>query len=86
MLGCELVVPNNSQYLPSLGAAALAFRQAGWCGEYASLCQKFKGLQEGETFLPNGELRMHYDAQYAKYKRIYPAIAPLFADESGSVI
>jgi xylulokinase len=78
VLQCELVVPKDSQYLPSLGAAALGFQQLGWSGDYASLCHTFKGQQQAESFTPSSTLKHYYERQYAKYKRLYPALAPLF--------
>jgi len=80
VLGCELVVPKDSQYLPSLGAAALGFRHAGWSADYAEICRKFKSLGVAETYLPDESLGAYYDRQYEKFKRIYPAVAPLFAE------
>ncbi|MFC4302192.1 xylulokinase [Cohnella boryungensis] len=80
VLGCELVVPKDSQYLPSLGAAALGFRLAGWGSDYAAICRAFKGLGIAETYVPDESLRERYDRQYERFKRIYPAVAPLFAE------
>jgi len=80
VIGCELAVPNDSQYLPSLGAAALGFRHAGWRGNYSSLAETFKELKEATVYEPNEKLRPFYDRKYEKYTRIYPAVAPLFAD------
>lgn len=79
VLGCELVVPKDSQYLPSLGAAALGFRHAGWSQDYSSLCRTFKGLQKAEVYSPNTSLKAYYERQYDKYKRFYYAVAPLFS-------
>ncbi|WP_276356482.1 xylulokinase [Cohnella caldifontis] len=79
-LGCEIAVPEDSQYLPSLGAAALGFRHAGWSGDFAAICRKYKGLGTVETFAPDEALRAYYDRQYGKFKKIYPAVAPLFAE------
>ncbi len=80
VLGCELVVPKDSQYLPSLGAAALGFRHAGWSEDYSSAGRAFKELKNATVYEPDEKLRAHYDRQYEKYKRMYPAVAPLFAE------
>lgn len=80
VLGCELVVPQDSQYLPSLGAAALGFRQMGWSAGYAELCRTFRSLGMAQSYSPDERLRLYYDRQYEKFKRIYPAMAPLFAE------
>ncbi|WP_372632445.1 FGGY-family carbohydrate kinase [Cohnella sp.] len=80
VFGCELAVPKDSQFLPSLGAAALGFRHAGWSGDYSSLGQIFKGLKEAVVYAPDETLRAYYDRQYKKYERIYPAVSPLFVE------
>jgi len=80
VLGCELVVPQDSQYLPSLGAAALGFRQMGWSAGYAELCGSFRSLGMAQSYAPDERLRSYYDRQYEKFKRMYPAMAPLFVE------
>jgi xylulokinase len=80
ILGCELIVPKDAQYLPSLGAAALGFKQAGWREGYAEICRMFKSIGKAETYAPNEGLQTYYDKQYAKFKRIYPSVAPLFTE------
>ena len=78
VLQCDLAVPKDSQYLPSLGAAALGFRQAGRSNDYASLCRTLKGQQQAEVYSPSTALKDYYERQFDKYKRFYPAVAPLF--------
>lgn len=79
VLQCELVVPEDSQFLPSIGAAMLGFSRLGWGGDYASLCEKVKAGRKFERFVPNPELAAFYNRQYEKFKRLYPALAPVFA-------
>jgi xylulokinase len=78
VLQCELVVPEDSQYLPSIGAAMLGFVSAGWATDYGSLSASIRSAQKYETFAPNRSLADYYDRQFAKYKKLYPALAPVF--------
>ncbi|MFD0713001.1 FGGY-family carbohydrate kinase [Paenibacillus sp. GCM10027626] len=79
VLQCELVVPEDSQFLPSIGAAILGFSTLGWGSDYAALCAKLKAAQKVESFKPDASLAEYYDKQFQKYKQLYPLLAPMFA-------
>ncbi|MCM1284270.1 MAG: xylulokinase [Roseburia sp.] len=61
---------------PAYGAAILA---AVACGEYADIgtCVE-QTVRQTETIKPNLKAAADYDAQYRKYKQIYPALEPVF--------
>lgn len=79
VLQCELVVPEDSHYLPSIGAAMLGFSQLGWSGNIEEICGKLKAAQQVETFRPNQEWAKYYSKQADKYNVMYSQLAPLFA-------
>ncbi len=78
VLQCELVVPDDSQYLPSIGAALLGFAHLGWGDELGELCGRIKAAQAVQTFTPDAALADYYDKQFARYKRMYAHLQPLF--------
>lgn len=78
VLQCELVVPDDSQYLPSIGAAVLGFPKLGWGEDFEALCGMLKAGQSVETFKPNRDFADYYGRQFDKYKRMYAQLAPLY--------
>ena len=61
---------------PGYGGAMLS---AVACGEYASVEEAAEKLvRVTETVSPNPELAARYEAQYRKFKAIYPCVKPLF--------
>ncbi|MFC5404579.1 xylulokinase [Cohnella soli] len=78
VLQVELAVPEDSQFLPSLGAAALGFRHVGWGDSYETIARATRASQRAKTYTPNDALGDYYNRQFQKYKRFYPAVAPLF--------
>lgn len=78
VLQCELVVPDDSQYLPSIGAALLGFPQLGWGDELGELCGRVKSAQAVQTFTPNAALAAYYSKQFERYKMMYAQLQPLF--------
>ncbi len=66
----------ESEEGPAMGGAMLA---AVACGEYESVEQiAAKMVKIVDTVEPEAELVAKYDAQYAKFKEIYPACKPLY--------
>lgn len=78
VLQCELVVPKDSQFLPTIGAAILGFPKLGWGTDFERLCDKIKSAQQMEAYKPNKELADYYNKQYNKYKQLYTHLSPLF--------
>lgn len=79
VLQCELVVPADSHYLPSIGAAMLGFPKLGWCRDIGEICGKAKAAQKVESFRPNPESADYYSKQSEKYNLMYTQLSPLFA-------
>jgi xylulokinase len=65
-----------SEQGPGLGGAMLA---AVACGEYASVGEIAEKLVKVDKAIrPDEEIAARYEAQYQKFRQIYPAIKPLF--------
>ena len=76
VLGIPLDMVKTEQG-PGYGGAMLAM--VG-CGAYGSVQAAADALVEiASTTEPDSELTARYEAQYQKYKRIYPAMRELFA-------
>lgn len=78
VLGVEVVVPQESQYLPALGAAATAFVRFGWAESYAAFARNVLGGFPAERYSPDARSVEIYDRAYAKYVKLYPALADVF--------
>ncbi len=75
VLRMELTVPVSEQG-PGMGGAMLAMVA---CGEYESVEAVCKALvRVAETVSPEAELTERYEAQYRKFRAIYPAMRELF--------
>ncbi|BBH23094.1 gluconate kinase [Paenibacillus baekrokdamisoli] len=75
----EVIVPQDSQYLPSMGAAALGFIHIGWEQSYFEFCQSSLSLQNSIRYVPNEKNTSHYKKKYKKYSMLYPALEPIFS-------
>ncbi|WP_080833839.1 xylulokinase [Cohnella massiliensis] len=78
IFGFEIAVPGEAQYLPSAGAAALAFAAVGWTGDYREAVDRLGRDRQEEIFVPDPELIAHYERKYERYKLLYPALEALF--------
>ncbi|SEF66670.1 FGGY-family carbohydrate kinase [Paenibacillus sp. UNC499MF] len=85
VFGTEVSVPSESQFLPCLGAALLGFPGMGWESSYKRLCEQFKSKRNSETFSPNAAHKAHYESKYARYLKLYPALAPVFRQAAPEV-
>ena len=66
----------ESEEGPGYGAAILA---AVGCGEYADVEEAAGRLVKiVDTIVPEPELVDRYEAQYGKFRRIYPAVKELY--------
>jgi xylulokinase len=78
IFGLDVYVPDESQYLPSMGAAALGFIRLGWDASYPDFSRRLIASQKVECYTPNGELSSHYEQKYRKYTMLYPALEATF--------
>ena len=66
----------ESEEGPAMGGAMLA---AVACGEYASVEEIAEKLVHVvDTVEPEPEIAAKYEARYAQFKEIYPALKPVF--------
>lgn len=77
VLNCELEEPLSEQG-PGMGAAMLAMVA---CGEYADVRECCDSLScVSATVKPEPELVAKYETRYQQFKKIYPAVRPLFPE------
>ncbi len=77
VLGIELQIPEAEEG-PGYGGAMLAMV---CCGAYKDAASCAKALVRTKyTVEPDPAIAERYDAQYSKYKKIYPAMRSLFAE------
>ncbi|SHE90089.1 xylulokinase [Seinonella peptonophila] len=76
VLGVEVQIPVEPQYIPSLGAAALGFVKLGWTQNVTNFLRS--SSQNMTRFFPTEELQEHLEKKYERYKRIYTAYKDLF--------
>lgn len=75
VLGIALELPRTEEG-PAYGGAMLAMIGTG-CYETVEDCVAAM-TETAETVLPDRELAERYEEQYRKYRKIYPAVRPLF--------
>ena len=75
----DVRVPENSEFLPSLGAAASAFRYLGWTKDYADFVNRFIMKRQAEWFSPNKEHEALYNEAYKRFVRLYPSLKQVYS-------
>jgi xylulokinase len=71
VLGTEVHVPENSEFLPAVGAASSAFCYLGWAESYEEFADRFIQTDDRKVFTPrNQEI---YQKGLEKYEKLYPA-------------
>jgi xylulokinase len=78
IFGVEVRVPEESQFLPALGAAAAGFIRLGWVQSYSEFADRYILSFSSKKYLPNSSLYMHYQKKYERYVNIYPSVKHLF--------
>lgn len=78
ILGVNIFVMNQAEYLPALGAACPAFIMLKWAEDYDDYVNKYILTQGGSWIKCNLERKIIYDDLYEKYLMIYPALKPIF--------
>lgn len=76
--GVRVGVPENADYLPSLGGAAAGFRYLGWVSSYEAFARLLKSGQKRAVYQPNTDLEEVYEEGYRQFLKLYPALRPLF--------
>lgn len=79
VIGIEVIVPEESQYLPAIGAAACGFVQRGWERSYPDFSSSRFSRQRFKRYIPDDAAADHYKRKYEKYVRLYPAVETLFS-------
>ena len=75
IMNLKVDVPKNEQG-PGMGGAMLAAVGCGAYPDVETICSKF--VQVVETVEPDPELTAKYEEKYQKFRRLYPAMKPLF--------
>lgn len=71
---CKVVVPQDSEFLPALGAAAAGFVHLGWAGSYADFSKRLLSVRPSELYRPKERNVQAYDKLYRKFLRLYSAV------------
>lgn len=80
VLNIQLDVPESEQG-PGMGGAMLAMVACGRYGSVEEVCGKL--VRTAETVCPTPETAARYEERYRQFKRIYPALKPVFSAMNG---
>lgn len=75
IMNLKVDVPENEQG-PGMGGAMLAAVGCGAYPDVETICKKF--VKVVETVEPDPELVAKYEEKYQKFRKLYPALKPLF--------
>ena len=75
---CEVLVPEEGEFLPALGAAAGGFIQLGWSKDYSEFSRQILEHRSVRYHHPDEKNGAHYTQLYKKYVQIYETLRPLF--------
>ncbi|MBU8906132.1 xylulokinase [Desertibacillus haloalkaliphilus] len=77
VLGSTISIPQNSEYIPAVGAAASAFIKLQWVDNYEAFADRILRSNTVKTYEPDRELEELYTKLYEKYLKLYPAVKDL---------
>ncbi|WP_245583774.1 xylulokinase [Paenibacillus terrigena] len=80
IFGVQVRVPQDSQYLPALGAASGGFIELGWVNSYTEFADQYLSTTAAEVYTPDDALHAHYQRKFERYKSIYPSVKNLFIE------
>lgn len=76
VLGTEVHVPENSEYLPSVGAASSGFCYLGWVRNYEEFTDRY--IKTGRTNVYRPRNQQVYHKGFEMYEKLYPAFRSLY--------
>ena len=71
-------VPHNSEYLPSIGMGATAFKQVGWVENEQEFVDRYIKSDRSEVYRPHEANHELYQKGYETYLKLYPAMATIY--------
>ena len=80
ILGKTIRVPDDSEYLPAIGAASSAFVELGWVGSYESFVDSLVKRVRVKEYQPTLENRELYLGLYEKFTRLYPNLKNVYVE------
>lgn len=78
VLGRPIRVPEESEYMPALGAAASAFVNRGWADDYPSFNHQFLITAPSTLYEPAMKNTEIYKERYGQYLKMYPAMKGIY--------
>ncbi|UJL45669.1 hypothetical protein KFZ58_14910 [Virgibacillus sp. NKC19-16] len=78
MIGLQVRVPADSEYMPALGISASAFVQLGWAGSYQDFSERFLVTAEAKTYEPDMVNYEIYGGIYQRYLKLYPSLRGMY--------
>ncbi|MFD1030233.1 xylulokinase [Metaplanococcus flavidus] len=71
-------VPNNSEYLPSIGIGATAFQYLGWIEDYKLFIQQKIENSSSKIYYPIKKNHEIYSNIFKQYLKLYPAMKRIY--------
>lgn len=71
-------VPANSEYLPSIGIGATAFKYLGWVEDYKEFVDQYILSSQSKLYVPNEENNEIYEAQYKTFLKLYESMKSIY--------
>lgn len=71
-------VPANSEYLPSIGIGATAFKYLGWVEDYREFVDQYILSSQSKLYVPNEENNEIYKAQYKTFLKLYESMKSIY--------
>ncbi|MBY7144380.1 hypothetical protein KFZ56_15250 [Virgibacillus sp. NKC19-3] len=78
ILGLQVRVPADSEYMPALGISASAFVQLGWVDHYYAFSERFLRTAESKMYEPNRLNHEVYEEIYETYLKMYPSLKGMY--------
>lgn len=79
VLETEVRVPENSEYLPAVGAASSGFCYLGWVRNYEEFADQFIKEDRSNVYRPRNQ--QIYHKGFETYEKLYPAFRQMFHNQ-----
>ncbi|NEU30959.1 hypothetical protein GN156_09235 [bacterium LRH843] len=78
VLGKQVRIPGNSEYLAALGAASSAFIALDWAQDYETFVETYLHSNTECLYDPDPVEKESYDNLYERFVKLYPAVRKLY--------
>lgn len=71
-------VPEDSTFMPAIGAASSAFIRLGWASDYSDFAKRCLKTESESVYVPDDEHHRKYEEIYQRYLQLHPRLKGIY--------